>query len=142
MLPPNPAGRYLNLSISLKNKGSSLDIDRVKAGKLTIPGIWINPFIRAMNHFLLYSEMIKSFYRYAHAVNDISIANGHLTFVYEWNPAALGLMHGKGKQFLLSRDHQEKLVQYYNMLVQTLKPYKNNKVSIFCFCRACRLCRK
>jgi len=83
-----------------------------------------------MNHFLLYSEMIKSFYRYAHAVNDISIANGHLTFVYEWNPAALGLMHEKGKQFLLSRDHQEKLVQYYNMLVQTLKPYKNNKVSI------------
>ncbi len=129
-LPSNPLGRYLNAFISLKNSETFLDIDFLKAGKLTIPGIFINPVIRGIHHLLLYSELYKGLSQYIHAIRDISISSGYLSLVYEWDPAALGLMHETGKQLLLSKDHQEKLVLYYNKLVQILRPHQNKKISL------------
>ncbi|MFA5905226.1 MAG: hypothetical protein WC836_14930 [Desulfobacula sp.] len=129
-LPVNPAGKYLNVFISLKNNGAYLDVDHLKAGKLTIPGILINPAIRVGNHLLLYSELYKGLNRHVQAVKKITITKGYLNIVYEWDPSVFGLMHENGKKFLLSKEHQEKLVQYYNQLVQTLGPYRNKKVSL------------
>ena len=129
-LPANPAGRYVNAFVSLKNSPALLDIDYLKAGRMTIPGIFINPVVRVMNHFLLNIELYKGLNQHVHAVKDVSVKKGDLNLVYEWDPAALDLIHEKGKQFLLSKEHQEKLVLYYNELVQTIKPYKNGKISL------------
>jgi len=129
-LPANPAGRYLNVFISLKNSGTLLDIDHMKTGRLTIPGTWINPVVKLTNYLLLYSDLYKGLSQHVHAIKKISVIKGYLNLVYEWDPEALGLIHEKGKQFLLSKDHQEKLVLYYNKLVQTVRPYKNGKVSL------------
>ncbi len=129
-LPANPVGRYLNFFIGLKTSGALLDIDHLKAGRITLPGVLINPAVRAMNHLLLYSELYKGLNQHVHSVKEISVTKGHLNLVYEWDPVALGLIHEKGKQFLLSGEHQEKLALYYNKLVQTVRPYKNKKVSI------------
>jgi hypothetical protein len=129
-LPANPMGRYLNLFISLKKSETLLDIEYLKAGRLTIPGVFMNPAIRAMNHLLLYSELYTDLNQHVHRIKDIAVAKGQLNLVYEWDPQSLDLMHEKGKQLLLSKDHQEKLVQYYNKLVQTITPYKNKKVSL------------
>ncbi len=129
-LPANPAGRYLNAFIGLKNSGIFLDVDYLKAGKLTLPGIFINPALRMMNYLLLYSEMYKGLNQHVQAIKKISVTKGYLNLVYEWNPEAMGFIQEKGKKFLLSKEHQEKLVLYYNKLVQTLKPYKNKKVSL------------
>ena len=129
-LPANPLSRYFNLFMSLKKNGTLLDIEYLKAGRLTIPGIFIHPVLKTMNYFLLYSKLYTDLNRHVHRINDISIAKGWLNLVYEWDPKALGLIHEKGKQFLLPKDHQEKLVLYYNKLVQTLTPYKNKQVSL------------
>ncbi len=129
-LPANPLGRYLNLFMSLKKNGTLLDIERLKAGRLTIPGIFIHPALMAMNHFLSNFELYTDLNRHVHRIKDLSIEKGRLNLVYEWDPKALGLIHEKGKSFLLSRDHQEKLVLYYNKLVQTVTPYKNKQVSL------------
>lgn len=129
-LPANPIGRYLNGFVSLKNSPALLDIDHLRVGKITIPGIFINPVIRATNHLLLNGELYKGLNQHVHAVKDISVTKGYLNLFYEWDPVALGLIHEKGKQLLLSGEHQKKLVLYYNQLVQTIRPYKNGKVSL------------
>jgi hypothetical protein len=129
-LPANPLGRYLNFFISLKKNGALLDIERLKAGRIAVPGVFIHPALGAMNHVLSYSEFYAGLNRHVHRIKDLSIEKGRLSLVYEWDPKALGLIHEKGKQFLLSRDHQEKLVLYYNKLVQTVTPYKHKKVSL------------
>ena len=120
-LPANPLGRYLNLFMSLKKNGTFLDIEHLKAGRLTIPGIFIYPALGAMTHFLSYSELYTDLNRHVHRIKDLAIEKRRLNLVYEWDPKALGLIHEKGKSFLLSRDHQEKLVLYYNKLTQTVK---------------------
>jgi len=129
-LSANPLGRYLNLFMTLKKNGILLEIERLRAGRVTIPGIFIHPALGAMNHFLSYSELYADLNRHVHRIKDITIAKGRLNLVYEWDPKALGLIHEKGKQFLLSEEHQEKLVLYYNKLVQTVAPYKNKHVSL------------
>jgi hypothetical protein len=129
-LPANPLGRYLNLFISLKKNGTLLDIERLKAGRIVVPAIFIHPALGAMNHVLSYSDLYADLNRHVHRIKDLSIEKGRLSLVYEWDPKALGLIHEKGKQFLLSRDHQEKLVLYYNKLVQTVTPYKHKKISL------------
>jgi len=129
-LPANPLGRYLNLFMSLKKNGTLLEIERLKAGRLTIPGIFIHPALGAMNHFLSYSDLYTDLNRHVHRIKDLSIEKGRLNLVYEWDPKALELIHEKGKSFLLSRDHQEKLVLYYNKLVRTVTPYKHKQVSL------------
>ena len=128
--PANPAGRYLNAFVSLKNSGPRLNIDHLKAGRMIIPGRFMNPVIKVMNHLLLNVDLYKGLNQHVHAVKDISVTKGYLNLVYEWDPAALDLIHEKGKQFLLSKEHQEKLVLYYNQLVRTIRPYKNRKVSL------------
>ncbi len=129
-LVANPIGRYLNAFISLKNSGAFLDIDHLKAGRLTIPGIVVNPAIKAVNHLLLYSELYESLSRHVQAVKKISVLRGYLNLVYEWDPGSLGAINENGRKFLLSKEHQEKLVLYYNKLVQTLAPHKHKKVSL------------
>jgi hypothetical protein len=129
-LPATPLGRYLNFFISLKKNGALMDIEGLKAGRLSVPAIFIHPALGAMNHVLSYSGLYADLTRHAHRIKDIAIEKGRLTLVYEWDPEALGLIHEKGKQLLLSRDHQEKLVLYYNKLVQTLTPYSHKKISL------------
>nr|NJM04070.1 hypothetical protein [Desulfobacula sp.] len=102
----------------------------MRAGRITIPGMFINPALGAVNHLLLYFPLYKDLHRHIHRIRDLSVAKGQLRLVYEWDPQSLEHMHEKGKQFLISQEHQEKLVLYYNKLVQTVRPYKNKKVSL------------
>lgn len=91
----------------------------------------MNPVLGAVHHLLLYVPLYRDFIgQHVRRIRDISVAGGRLNLVYEWDPRSLGLIHEKGKQLLLSGDHQEKLILYYNQLVRTLRPHKGKKVSL------------
>lgn len=130
LLPPNPMEKYANLSVSIKNKGSSFYVDDFQAGKLTLPGFLINPVIRIMDDYVLKFDIYHQLKENARSIKYISITNSRLSIIYDWDPNTLNKLHESGKSFLLSKDHQKRLVLYYNELAEILHPYKNTKISL------------
>lgn len=130
LLPYLPKDMYVNAMVSLKKGGALLDIDDLKIGSLTFPGRFINPAMGMLHEVLLGMDKYSRLYQHVHDIKDISIAQGRLKIVYEWDPATLKLMNNAGKELILSKEHQEKMLFYHNKLMQTLLPHKNKKISL------------
>ncbi|WP_300456120.1 hypothetical protein [Desulfobacula sp.] len=129
-LPSNPVGEYVNLSVRMKNTGSSLDVDTFKAGNLTLPGVLIHPVVQFFNGLLLKVDLYHHFMENARSIKDMSITSKDLKIRYEWDPDSLDKLHESGKTFLVSRDHQERLVRYHNQLADILSTVKNPHIPL------------
>jgi len=130
VLPANPVGKYINLTVTLKTLGTRLAVDHVKAGVLTLPGFFMNPAILLIDKYLIKSDIYEQIKENARSIKQIAVSDTHLNIIYEWNPNSLNKLHESGKTFLLSKEHQEKLVLYYNKLAEISQPFKNRKTSM------------
>jgi hypothetical protein len=129
-LPSNPVGEYVNLSVRMKNNGSSLYVDSLKAGNLTLPGVLIQPVIQGVNALLLNVDLYHHFMENARSIKYMSITGSGLKITYEWDPDSLDKLHESGKTFLVSKDHQDRLVLYHNQLADILSAFNHKNVPL------------
>jgi hypothetical protein len=114
----------------MKNMGARLAVDRVKAGKVVIPGALIKPVIGVLDHLLAGSNLYGPIKESARSVRQIRISDTQLKIFYDWDPGAMDKLHETGKSILISASYQEKLVLYYNKLVEVSMPHKNRRISM------------
>lgn len=125
-IPKTPFGEYLNLELVLKLDNNKPAIDFFRIGKLKIPKEIINPMVSIIGQHLLKSDGYHLILKNLDAIRSASIRGKQLTFIYEWNPDSLLKLHESGKTLLVSREHQQKLVEYTNELMQLLSVLKKN----------------
>jgi len=119
-IPKTFLGEYINLALGISHDKEGLDIAFIRAGKLTVPGIVISPFIPTAKNYMLRPGILGGLEESLEGIKSISTRGKTLTLVYDWNPNSLLKLHENGKTLFIPRVHQEKLVRYTNQLTRIL----------------------
>ncbi len=130
VLPSNPLGDYLNVSIDIKSDGRVLTIVSVKVGKVFIPGWMINPVLDFLHEKGLAIDGYRDLLENIEAIKNIIIQPEQMQIVYDWNPDTLARLQKSSKRIFLPENHQKRLVVYANRLEAILTPYRRKKVSL------------
>ncbi len=129
-LPSTPMGDYLNVIVGFKAQGPKIEIENVKIGRVIIPGVIIKPVILLIDRLLMDYGFYQDVKVNSDAIKNISVQKKLLTVLYEWDPKAIANLQESGKYLLISDEHQDRLLVYYDHLARIVKPYKGKKISI------------
>jgi len=113
-LPPNPFGRFLNISALLHETGGLLVFDQLQIGQLSIPG-W---FADTLLEYALQLFSTREEYRIASdAIKKISVADGRFTVTYAWQAD----LPDRIRSILLPPEEQERLKVYQERLAGNVR---------------------
>lgn len=108
-LPANPLGRFLNLSLELKQTARLPTVDQLKLGKLLVPGLLAEPLIRYGIMALQPDADRQSF---ANFVKHVNFQPRRMIITYRWRAD----LPGKLRDVLLSPDDQQRIEAYQRRL--------------------------
>jgi hypothetical protein len=108
-LPPNPAGRFLNVRASMHDTGVPPRLEDVSIGRLPLPDWLANALLDRAWAKLQESEDVRAA---ASAVKKVGIAEGRLDVTFEWRA---DLPH-RLRAAVLPRAEQERLRPYQERL--------------------------
>jgi len=112
-VPPNPLGRYLNLTARLDMTPGTPRLTTVRLGTLPVPATLANLLLTG-GHQLL--ERHDAYRQAVGAINGIRVAPGRLHVVYQWRPELVDEVQAMGRE-LLPRGEIRRLLAYHERLV-------------------------
>lgn len=132
-VPKTVLGEYVNMEFTLSIKENKPDIKYIRAGKIKIPGSFVTfaaslacqNFLPPQDYNLIIGVM--------NDLHAVSIHEKQLIFTYEWNPDSFAQIHESGKAFMISPEHQDKLIFYTNALTDlavTIRKYPSRSISL------------
>ena len=119
-VPPNPFGRYLNITAEVAEAPGGLQIQRLRLGSLPLPGALADWVARQFHRQLLrdptYAAMADAFSR-------VDFAENQATLDYRWHPKLLTQLERKSVALLIAPEDQARMLVYAEHLKTLLKPY-------------------
>lgn len=109
-LPPNPAGRYLNIEAEWRDTEALPQLERLRVGKLRVPkrlANWL--LLRGIN----YLQGGADYRVAADAIKRVRTSTGVVQVIYEWTDA----LPGQLRAALVTPEDQERLQAYQRRLV-------------------------
>lgn len=109
-LPPNPAGRYLNIEAEWRDTEALPQLERLRVGKLRVPkrlANWL--LLRGIN----YLQGGADYRVAADAIKRVRTNTGVVQVIYEWTDA----LPGQLRAALVTPEDQERLQAYQRRLV-------------------------
>ncbi len=116
-LPENPIGQYLNALIVLSQTGSTLSVESLRLGSLTIPRSFAEP-IRAFGHERLMS--LPEYRNVINSLNGMQILDSRMLVQYQWNPDVVDSLKARGKELLVDEAMRERLLAYSRQIRQVV----------------------
>jgi hypothetical protein len=121
-VPPNPLGEFLNFSAQLiqQDHGHKLEFSDMQAGSLPLPSflghgvVWVAQ--RWLRQDPAYTALIES-------MQEIRIAENHLSLDYRWRPELLTLVERKGAEVLVGPEEKGRLLIYADFVRRTMASY-------------------
>ncbi|WP_321494476.1 hypothetical protein [uncultured Desulfobacter sp.] len=136
-VPKTVLGAYVNMEFTLSTKENKPDVNYIHVGKIEIPGSFV-AFVAFAASFVCQNFLSPQDYKLiVEVMNDlhsVSIHEKQLILTYEWNPDSIAQIHESGKAFMISPEHQDKLIFYTNALtdlVVTVRKYHSRSISLF-----------
>ncbi len=111
-IPASPFGRYLNVQATLRETAGLPAFDRLRIGRLPVPG-WLGDW--ALARALRTLDATEEYKVAADTIRSVSIADGSVRVVYEWRddlPARLGRIALPPEDSERLRVYQERLVKF------------------------------
>lgn len=119
-VPPNPFGRYLNITAEVAEAPGGLQIQSLRLGSLPLPGALADWVARQFHRQLLrdptYAAMADAFFR-------VDFAENQATLDYRWHPKLLTQLERKSVALLIAPEDQARMLVYAEHLKTLLKPY-------------------
>ena len=110
-VPASPFGRYLNVQATLRETAGLPAFDRLRIGRLPVPG-WLGDW--ALARALRTLDNTEEYQVAADTIRSVSIADGSVRIVYEWRddlPARLGKLMLPPEDIERLRLYQERLAK-------------------------------
>ncbi len=130
VLPATPLGEYVNISLKLTEKTNTLDIASLGIGKLFISGNILNSGLNFLHNKFSGMEVYENLLENADAIEQIIIKDKVLSIFYQWDPKAFAKLNESSKPYLMTENHQKKLIFYYNNLSDRIGQYKSTTISL------------
>ncbi len=119
-VPPNPFGRYLNLTADVADVPGGIRIESLRLGSLPLPGALADGIARLAHRWLRRDETYASL---ADAFSQVNFDENQATLDYRWHPILLTQMERKSAELLIAPDDQARMLVYAELLNTLLKPH-------------------
>jgi hypothetical protein len=125
-VPPNPFGRYLNITAEVAEEPGGVRIQSLQLGSLPLPGVLADWTTRLAHHWL---RRDKTYAALADAFSQVSFAENQATLDYRWRPDLLTRVERKGAELLIAPEDQARMLVYAERLKTLLKPYPHGSTT-------------
>ena len=119
-VPPNPFGRYLNITAEVAEVPGGIQIRSLQLGSLPLPGALADWTARRFHTLLLRDQTYAAM---AEAFSQIRFDENQATLDYRWNPKLLTRLERKSVELLIAPEDQARMLAYAEQLSILLKPY-------------------
>jgi len=118
--PPNPFGRYLNITAELADVPGGIRIQSLQLGSLPLPGALADWTVRLAHRWL---RRDKTYAALADAFMQVRFDENQATLDYRWNPELLTRIERKSAELLIAPEDQARMLAYAAQLDVLLKPH-------------------
>ena len=119
-VPPNPFGRYLNITAELAEVPGGIRIRSLQFGSLPLPGTLADWTARLAHHWL---RRDATYAALADAFSQVRFDENQATLDYRWRPELVTRIERKGAELLIAPEDQARMLAYAEELDTLLKPY-------------------
>ena len=119
-VPPNPFGRYLNITAEVADVPGGIRINSLQLGNLPLPGALADGLARLAHHWL---RRDKTYATLSDAFSRVRFSENQATLDYRWHPELLTRIERKSAELLISPEDQARMVAYAERLEAILKRY-------------------
>jgi len=108
-LPDNPIGNYLNIAIYFSQWSSTLTIESLTIGSVTVPG-WIAEPIRDYGNQAL--MRIPEYRAAMQALNGLQLLEDRMLVIYQWQPELVDRLKSQGRDLVVDDALKQRLLAY------------------------------
>jgi len=108
-LPDNPIGQYLNITIYFSQWSSTLTIESLSIGSVTVPG-WIAEPLRGYGNRAL--MRIPEYQAAMQALNGLQLLEDRMLVVYQWQPDLVDQLKSQGRDLIVDEALKQRLLAY------------------------------
>ena len=119
-VPPNPFGRYLNLTAEVAEVPGGIRIQSLQLGSLPLPGALADWVARQAHRWL---RRDKTYAALADAFTQINFDENQATLDYRWHPELLTRLERKSAELLIAPEDQTRMLAYAERLEALLKQH-------------------
>jgi hypothetical protein len=119
-VPPNPFGRYLNITAEVAEAPGGIQIRSLQLGSLPLPGVLADWTARGVHTLLRRDDTYAAL---AEAFSQVSFEENQATLDYRWSPELLTRIERKSVELLVAPEDQVRMLAYARQLNALLKPY-------------------
>ncbi len=123
-VPPNPFGRYLNLTAEVADVPGGIRIQSLRLGSLPLPGVLADGVARLAHRWLRRDETYASL---ADAFSQVNFDENQATLDYRWHPILLTQIERKSAELLIAPEDQARMLAYAEQLDILLKRYPHSR---------------
>lgn len=124
-VPPNPFGRYLNLTTDVTEAPGGIRIRNLRLGDLPLPDALANWSARLAHQWL---RRDKTYATLADAFSQVTFDENQATLDYRWHPELLTQIERKSAELLIAPEDQARMVAYANQLDALLKTHPRGSI--------------
>jgi len=117
-LPPNPFGRYLNLTAEVADVPGGIRIQSLQLGSLPLPGALADWLARQAHRWL---RRDRTYAALADAFSQVNFDENQATLDYRWRPELLTQLERKSVDLLIPPEDQVRMLAYAEQLDTLLK---------------------
>jgi len=119
-VPPNPFGRYLNLTADVADVPGGIRIQSLQLGSLPLPGALADWIARQTHRWL---RRDKTYAALADAFSQVNFDENQATLDYRWHPRLLTQLERKSVDLLVPPQDQVRMLAYSEQLDTLLKTH-------------------
>ena len=117
-VPPNPFGRYLNLTAEVADVPDGIRIQSLQLGSLPVPGALADGIAHLAHRWL---RRDKTYATLAEAFSQVNFDENLATLDYRWHPKLLTQLERKSAELLIAPEDQVRMLAYAEKLDALLK---------------------
>ena len=119
-VPPNPFGRYLNLTADVAEAPGGIRIQSLQLGSLPLPGTLADGMARLAHRWL---RRDKTYAALADAFTQVNFDENRATLDYRWHPQLLTQLERKSAELLIAPEDQARMLAYAEKLDALVKQH-------------------
>jgi uncharacterized protein YfiM (DUF2279 family) len=110
MLPDNPLGRYVNLSLDAHQQGDALVVEHWRVGRLPMPTFVANWALRGLYSRLLEDPVLKAL---RDSLYGLRLSRSRALMLYRWQPELARSLGTEATRWLVGEDDRKRLLAYW-----------------------------
>jgi len=111
LLPANPLGSFLNLSLRLEQEGSRIVPRYLLFGETRVPGWLLRPATTTLDRFL--RSRLPEYQEAMAALKQLQLEPGAVEIVYQWQFDLATRIESRGRELLLPPVERDRILVYY-----------------------------